>query len=158
MEHLIPYQRYFDPNFVSHFPLKLYNSLNWLGASKTHLVLLANENYKIKPTSGLPFCIFVFFQCIFWIKTTHLAGLLLSLTGIEVSEFYDKIAVLTWFLILSGCGVSYWGLVETYPFFEILKEGWRIQNRIFKRFQQADPNDFQGKVTKAGKWVLARQM
>ncbi|OXA40260.1 hypothetical protein Fcan01_25032 [Folsomia candida] len=144
---------------VSNLPLKIYNSLPWMGVSLTKLSPIRNgADFKLERISTFPLAIFVFFQAIFWIKTIHLFGLLVGVSGIDISEFYDKIAVLTWFLILTGCAVGYWGLVGRYPFYEVLKEGFRAEDRIFCQLQDGDGIDFQKKVTTAGKWVLARQI
>ncbi|CAL8074777.1 unnamed protein product [Orchesella dallaii] len=90
-----------------------------------------SKDFELKYANGWKSLIYLLCHINFLIKVTFV--ILLSYGAFEpVTEFFDWIAILLWFLIISMILTSERLFYRKHPFFEILCAGWSYQESLYQ--------------------------
>jgi hypothetical protein len=141
---------------ATEFQEKVYNALSCIGC--TRIGIQRDEKsgqFSIKYQHGWKALVYTVLHLNFLLKFSFV--ILLSVGSFEpVTEFFDWIAILEWYLIISMIFTSERLFVKIYPFFEILCAGWRIQNELYVKLNKDE--DFKAELRTVVKSRVNLQM
>ncbi len=125
--------------------LKVYNVLSCIGCTR---VCISNDDlstlFELKYTYNWKLLIYIICHINFLIKVSFVILLSFGAFG-PITEFFDWIAILLWFLIIFMILTSESLFYRKYPFFEILCAGWSYQESLYQNLID-EGEDFKRKL------------
>lgn len=122
--------------YPSEFQRKVFNTLAVLGLSQT-IITRDRGTFALKSSTILQRLPYIILRLNTLAKFTFLVLLSCGFFQSEF-EFFEKMAIVLWFLILILLTTSERIWCRTYPFFEILTTWWIVQERVYDRLGKPD--------------------
>lgn len=133
---------------ASNFQEKVFHVLSCIGCTRISVTKDKTGAYSLSYTWDLRAIIYFICHLNFLLKFSFV--LLLSFGAFEpVTEFFDWIAILLWFLIIFMILTSERLFYKIHPFFEILCAGWKLQNEFYTRLN--NDQDFKNELKQLAK-------
>lgn len=124
------------PSYPSEFQRKVFNTLAVLGLSQT-IITRDRGTFTLKSSTFLQRIPYIILRINTFLKFTFLVLLSCGFFQSEF-EFFEKMAIVLWYLILILLTTSERIWCRTYPFFEIITSWWNVQERVFDRLGKPD--------------------
>lgn len=124
------------PPYPSEFQQNVFNTLAILGLSQT-IIIRDRGTFTLQPSTFLQRIPYIILRINTFLKLTFLVLLSCGFFQSEF-EFFEKMAIVLWFLILILLTTSERIWCRTYPFFEIITAWWNVQERVFNRLGKPD--------------------
>ncbi|CAL8122949.1 unnamed protein product [Orchesella dallaii] len=131
----------------SHYQMRVLNTLAIIGLSQVQITRTPNGFFKIRTSEPWKRILYVILRINTGLKFLFLV--LVSSGAFQSEfEFFEKMAILLWFLILLLLTISERLFYRKYPFFEILTAWWKTQDAVFNGLGK--PDQFTKDIRKIG--------
>lgn len=138
-----------DMHTPSDFQQKVFNTLAILGLSQVQILRDNNGVFTLETSSAWQRFLYVILRLNTLSKLVFL--ILLSCGFFQAGfEFFEKMAILLWFLIFILLAISERLFYRKYPFFELLTAWWKVEESVFIRL--GSPQRFLKEVRWIGLW------